>query len=420
MASTSRKTAIAVCQMTSTHDVENNFNVCADLIRQAKDKNAKMVFLPECFDYVGRNKEEAIGLAVAEDGPLIARFRELARQNDLWLSLGGFHEINAETKKNPFNTHLIINNEGATVAKYRKLHLFDVNIPGKVRLMESDFSTAGDRLVQPVQTPAGVVALSTCYDVRFPELSVWQRKRGAQILTFPSAFTASTGAAHWEVLLRARAVETQCYVVGATQTGWHNEKRESYGHAMVVDPWGKILAEISDGSTGVEVVEIDLDYVDKLTETVAFGEHTIHSATIFYRTPLSYAFVNRKPVVLGHVLVSPIRVVHHLTELTNEETADLFNAAKIVQWVLESVYDVTSSTVSVQDGPDAGQSVKHVHAHILPRRPGDFGDAPGNNIYEAIVTHDRDPNSALFRTIEHMAAETEVYRKVIAANRDKL
>ncbi len=165
--------------------------------------------------------------AVKERGELIGRYRQLAQETGMWLSLGGFHhQPDSPSKKHldeiismPFNTHLVLDDKGETVASYQKLHLFDVDIPGKVRLMESEFSVAGRKLVPPVATPIGAVGLSICYDVRFPELALWNRYQGAEVLTYPSAFTVPTGLAHWEALLRARAIETQCYVVAAAQTG---------------------------------------------------------------------------------------------------------------------------------------------------------------------------------------------------------
>jgi predicted amidohydrolase len=134
--------------------------------------------------------------------------------------------------KSIFNTHLIINNEGSIVGKYQKLHLFDVVTP-EFKFRESEIVTAGQSITPPVETPIGNIGMQICYDVRFSEVALLLRKAGATILTYPSAFAVSTGRAHWEVLLRARAIETQCFVIAAAQIGFHNKKRESYGHAMV-------------------------------------------------------------------------------------------------------------------------------------------------------------------------------------------
>ncbi|KAG0226663.1 Nitrilase [Actinomortierella wolfii] len=144
-----------------------------------------------------------------------------------------------------YNTHVVINSEGSIVEKYRKIHLFDVDIADGPRLMESDSTVPGDQVVPPIKTPVGQVGLAICYDLRFPELAAKLRSKGAEILTYPSAFTPLTGQAHWEVLLRSRAIETQSYVIAAAQVGKHTEKRSSYGHAMIVDPWGRVVAECS-------------------------------------------------------------------------------------------------------------------------------------------------------------------------------
>ncbi|KAF9154938.1 Nitrilase, partial [Linnemannia schmuckeri] len=136
-----------------------------------------------------------------------------------------------------YNTHVLISSQGLITQTYRKIHLFDVDIAQGPRLMESNSTVAGDRVVPPVSTPIGKIGLGICYDLRFPEMALALRRKGAEILTYPSAFTIKTGEAHWEVLLRSRAIETQCYVVAAAQVGQHSEKRASYGHAMVQLPF---------------------------------------------------------------------------------------------------------------------------------------------------------------------------------------
>ncbi|CAJ0572122.1 unnamed protein product, partial [Mesorhabditis spiculigera] len=414
--SASRKNLIAICQMTNDNNLDANWKVASDMIEQAKARNCQMIFFPECVDYVGRTREEEVSLAIEEGGEFINRFRDLAKKHGIWISLGGFHRKDGD--KLPFNTHLVLNGNGETAARYDKLHLFDLEIPGKVRLMESEFSKAGTGMVAPVETPVGKLGLSICYDIRFPELSIWNRKRGAQILSFPSAFTVNTGLAHWETLLRTRAIENQCYVVAAAQTGKHNDKRSSYGHAMRV---------------GMAFAEIDLDYVDELrqmqpvyshrrgelyslhvnetratNEELKFAQHPIKPDFIFARSAHSFAFVNLKPVLDGHVLVSPVRVAKRLNDLTDEETADLFVLCKKVQRMLESHHNVDSSTVCVQDGPKSGQTVEHVHVHILPRKAGDFGGS-SDTVYQELSKHDVDDRKP--RTDEQMAAEAATYRE---------
>uniref|UniRef100_A0A0N4ZMH5 Nitrilase and fragile histidine triad fusion protein NitFhit n=1 Tax=Parastrongyloides trichosuri TaxID=131310 RepID=A0A0N4ZMH5_PARTI len=426
---------IAVLQLTSTHDLNQNFEVCKSMIERAKERGAKMVFLPECFDYVGRDKEETIKMAMDINGDYIQRFRNLAKENDLWLSLGGFHQIDIEGKVLPFNNHCIIDNEGNTKGQYQKLHLFDLDIPGKVRLLESEFNSAGKDISKPVDTPIGKIAMNICYDLRFPELGLIHRNNGAQILTYPSAFTVPTGLAHWESLLRCRAIETQSYVIAAAQTGAHNPKRSSYGHAMVVDPWGAVIAQASD-NVDICYAEVNLDYLHKVRQNQPVFEHRrrdlytlvskeqekiddmgeymfanikIPQNHVFYRSKYSFAFVNIKPIVKGHVLICPIRYVKRLGDLTDEETCDLFLVSKKIQGTLEKHLKSTACTLSCQDGVDAGQSVEHVHIHILPRHKGDFGQTP-DEIYKEILQHDKDGRKE--RSDEEMCIEALEFRKL--------
>merc|ERR1719357_2283191 len=186
----------------------------------------------------------------------------MAVKHGLWLSLGGLH-VRAREGEKTSNTHILVNAKGDIVATYAKTHLFDASVPGKFSLKESDYVAAGTSLTPPIETPLGQLGLGICYDLRFGEHSQALAKAGAQLLTFPSAFTVATGEAHWESLLRARAIETQSYVIAAAQTGQHNPKRSSYGHAMIVDPWGVVAAEVKEG-VGVAFAPIDLEKVARI------------------------------------------------------------------------------------------------------------------------------------------------------------
>ncbi|XP_052492822.1 deaminated glutathione amidase isoform X3 [Budorcas taxicolor] len=218
---------VAVCQVTSTPDKEQNFKTCAELIREAARLGACLAFLPEAFDFIARDPEETQRLSE----PL-----------------------------------------GSVVATYRKTHLCDVEIPGQGPMRESNSTIPGPSLESPISTPAGKIGLAICYDMRFPELSLALVQAGAEILTYPSAFGSVTGPAHWEVLLRARAIETQCYVVAAAQCGRHHEKRASYGHSMVVDPWGTVVARCSEGP-GLCLARIDLNYLQQLRKQLPVFQH---------------------------------------------------------------------------------------------------------------------------------------------------
>lgn len=261
---------IAVGQMTSTGDAEANFEICQSLVRRAADAGASLLSLPECFAFLGERDGDVLAFMEPLEGSWVHRYRQLARTHGLWLSLGGFPERDRDGGR-AYNTHLLIDDEGTLRSTYRKLHLFDVDLPDGSALHESRGTRAGAELcVTP--SPLGVLGLTICYDLRFAELFVALRRAGAELLLVPAAFTAQTGQAHWEVLLRARAIETQCYVAAAAQAGRHNARRESHGHAMIVDPWGAVVARVTEG-TGVAVADIDLALVAKIRERMPVMSH---------------------------------------------------------------------------------------------------------------------------------------------------
>ncbi|XP_054443845.1 deaminated glutathione amidase isoform X2 [Pteronotus mesoamericanus] len=258
---------VAVCQVTSTPDKQQNFKACAELVREAAGLGACLAFLPEAFDFIARDPAETLRLSEPLGGELLGEYSQLARECGLWLSLGGFHERGHDWEQTQkiYNCHVLLNSKGSVVATYRKTHLCDVEIPGQGPMRESDCTSPGPRLESPV-------GLAVCYDMRFPELSLALAQAGAEILTYPSAFGSVTGPAHWEVLLRARAIETQCYVVAAAQCGRHHEKRASYGHSMVVDPWGAVVARCSEGP-GLCLARIDLGYLRRLRQHLPVLQH---------------------------------------------------------------------------------------------------------------------------------------------------
>lgn len=417
MASTSQKSnLVAVCQLNSINDKEKNYATASSIVTQAAAVGAKMIFLPECFDFIGNNKQEAVGGAESLDGPTLARYRGLAKKLKVWLSLGGMHQKPTDPEeKKILNAHIILDDQGDIRSIYHKVHLFNLEIPNVVRLIESESYSAGNKLPEPVQTPIGKVGLGICYDLRFGEMATAYAKAGAHILTYPSSFTVPTGIHHWEPLIRARAIENQCYVIAAAQVGQHNPKRASFGHAMVVDPWGTVVAECSDG-VGFAVALVNGEFAersrsrlpiwtDRRTDIYAdiepaidvypideieykFQDMTIPHAQVFYRSRYSYAFVNHRPVLNGHVLISPQRVCKKFKELTKAEVTDLMLLVQRVEKTLERIYRTESTTITIQDGVDAGQSVFHVHVHLLPRKPTDFG---GNidKIYRELQRHDK-------------------------------
>nr|XP_061806780.1 deaminated glutathione amidase-like [Nerophis lumbriciformis] len=271
----------ALCQLCVTADKQANLCTARGLLEEAKRRGALVAFLPEAFDYIGSSREETLALSETLTGDTVTQYAEMARKLDIWLSLGGFHERGPEweAQRRIYNCHIIMNNQGEIVSTYRKCHLFDVELPNKgISLKESAFAIPGPSLVAPVQTPIGKLGLGVCYDLRFPEFSLALQKSGAEILTFPSAFTPATGAAHWEPLLRARAIENQCYVLAAAQVGWHHDGRSSYGHALAVDPWGTVTADCGGERAGLALVEVDLEKIHSVRLNMPLGKHRRDSA----------------------------------------------------------------------------------------------------------------------------------------------
>lgn len=434
------KPAVGVVQMTSTPDKEATLAQLSALVERAKLRGAQMVFVPEAADYVSESRTQAVELAEPIDGHTVGQYKALAHRLGVWLSVGGFHEKpKMGDASHVYNTHLVIDNNGDVRGVYRKTHLFDVEVPGGAVLRESDYIKPGTTIEPPVVTPVGRVGMAICYDMRFPEMAIALRNQGAEILTYPSAFTIPTGMAHWETLLRCRAIENQCYVIAAAQTGKHTAKRSSYGHAMIIDAWGSIIAECHD-KPDVCVAEIDLALLNKRRLEMPvishkrldlygqisplssadldsqpeynFGGHPVKNSGLFYRSALSFAFVNRKPVVPGHVLVTPMRLVERLSDLTPAEVSDLFIVVQKVSRVIEKHHSASSLTVAIQDGPEAGQTVKHVHVHILPRKPGDFQKS--DDVYEKLEKQDKNVKESQWRTEEDMANEASTLRNYFA------
>ncbi|GGM18281.1 MULTISPECIES: carbon-nitrogen hydrolase family protein [Micromonospora] len=251
---------VAVCQLNARDDRTANLAAAEALLVRAADAGADLAVLPEYVDYLG----PAAGLPEPEpvDGVVGTFFAEVAGRLGIWVVAGSFHEVGPDPE-HTYNTSLVFDRSGALAASYRKIHLYDVEIPGRVSYRESATVAAGDEPV--VVTVDGVrVGLSICYDLRFPELyRQLATDGGAQLLVVPAAFMMHTGRDHWEVLLRARAIENQCFVVAAGQTGDHDPGRTCFGRSMVVDPWGTVLGQVPDGP-GLSVVDVDLDQLDRI------------------------------------------------------------------------------------------------------------------------------------------------------------
>jgi predicted amidohydrolase len=248
---------VAAIQMTSSHIVADNLLVAGQLLKKAKDSGAAIACLPENFSFIGLKDADKLQVAEPDgEGPVQAFLRDTARQLKLWI-LGGTTVLKGDSSSRVANASLLIDADGKRVARYDKIHLFDVSIPGRnERYLESTHVTPGRRVVI-ADTPVGKLGLSVCYDMRFPELYRELVAQGAEWLAMPAAFTVPTGRAHWEPLLRARAIENLCYVVAPAQSGTHTSGRETYGDSLIVDYWGQVVSRLAKGS-GVITAEFDL------------------------------------------------------------------------------------------------------------------------------------------------------------------
>jgi predicted amidohydrolase len=250
---------IAVAQTTAIADPDHNLRIARGMVSEAARGGARLLAFPEVFLFVGE-RQPKLAAALTLDGPVVGEFRELAARHGMLLLLGSIHERIGGDPERVHNTSVLLGDDGAILAHYRKLNLFGVDMPG-VSVRESDTIAAGTAAPPVVDTAIGRLGLTICFDLRFPGLYQDLRARGAQIVFIPSNFTVPTGTAHWEVLLRARAIEGQYFVVAPAQVGQHNPHYSSYGHGMVVDPWGQVVM-VNDGAAGVRFAELDLHLID--------------------------------------------------------------------------------------------------------------------------------------------------------------
>lgn len=254
---------VAAVQLNSKEDLSANLENCAQLVAKAADQGANFVALPENFAFMG---SEANKRAIAESldgssGPIRSALSELASRHRIHILAGGW-PLASEDPKRPYNAASVFGPNGAVEATYCKMHLFDVDAPDGVSYRESDGVTPGSDLVC-VTIGAFRVGLSICYDLRFPELYRGLVDLGAEVICIPAAFTAATGRSHWEVLCRARAIESQCYVIAPGQSGRHLGNRETFGHSLIVDPWGDVAADAGDG-TGLVLADLDKERLTKI------------------------------------------------------------------------------------------------------------------------------------------------------------
>ncbi|WP_254508351.1 carbon-nitrogen hydrolase family protein [Anatilimnocola floriformis] len=262
---------VAAVQLCASTDKRANLAAVETLVRKAAAGGAELIVLPELFNLYG-NLRKAAAEAESLEGETATLLKRLAQESNAWLIGGSFAEVGRDGKA--FNTSLAIDPAGEVRGSYRKMHLFDVDLGETLRVKESDNLLPGQDIGY-VETPLANVGLSICYDLRFPELYRQQSRRGAELLCIPAAFTQKTGRDHWHLLVRARAVENQCYAIAANQVGEHAPGSVSYGHSLIVDPWGRVLAEGSDGEPGVITAELSAEVLNDVRRKLPALQHRI-------------------------------------------------------------------------------------------------------------------------------------------------
>ena len=254
---------VAAIQLSCSADLAQNMRTIDALLGAAADRGVSLALLPENSVFIGVNDEDKIALAEDEgEGPIQSFLAGQARKHGLWLIAGSI-PLKSPSDDRCFGASVAWDDQGQQVAAYRKIHLFDVDVPERNEsYRESATMAAGEKPVT-IDTPAGRLGLTICYDLRFPELYRLLVDDGATAFTVPAAFTAVTGRAHWRSLLRARAIENLAYVIAAGQYGQHANGRQTHGHSMIIDPWGRVIAEQQEGDAVVDAV-IDVDLPSQL------------------------------------------------------------------------------------------------------------------------------------------------------------
>ena len=262
---------VACAQLTSTTDIAENIEISSELIREAHGHGAQLIGLPEVVNLVQRSRQKSAEVVKTEDEETsLKAYRELAAELGVWLHTGSLVIKLIDDERN-VNRSFLIDDKGAIAATYDKIHMFDVDLENGVSFRESKAFKPGDRAVV-AETPWCGLGMTVCYDVRFAYLYRALAKAGASVLMVPAAFTRQTGQAHWHILLQARAIETGCFVVAPAQCGEHEDGRETYGHSLIVAPWGEILADGGE-EPGVVMAEVDFSRIDKARGMVPALSH---------------------------------------------------------------------------------------------------------------------------------------------------
>lgn len=255
---------VAAIQMTSHSDVEKNLKTAEKYISEAAQKGAKLIVLPEMFAVMGIDQLDKVKIRETLGQGRIQDFlSQQAAKYGVWL-VGG--TIPVAVKNSSEKVHaacLVYDDKGQRVAYYEKIHLFDVTLSGTRESYQESKTTVPGNKVVVLPTPFGKIGLAVCYDVRFPEMFRTMHDQDVECIILPAAFTYTTGSAHWDILVRARAIENQVYIIAAAQTGQHDNGRKTYGHSMIVDPWGMVKANLSE-EQGVVIADMDMDYLRKM------------------------------------------------------------------------------------------------------------------------------------------------------------
>lgn len=264
---------VGLVQMTGGVDVARNIDTAVGLVREAAGRGAAFVLTPEMTGLVDRRRDRLLANTTTEaDDPTLAALRAVAADLGVWLLIGSLAlKASADRDDRLVNRSFLIGPDGAIAARYDKVHLFDVDLPDGESYRESSLYDGGARAVV-AETPWGGVGLSVCYDLRFASLYRALALAGARLLTVPSAFTRTTGEAHWHVLLRARAIETGAFVLAPAQVGRHEDGRQTFGHALAVDPWGRVLVDGGE-AVGVHLAKLALDEVDRVRARIPSLDH---------------------------------------------------------------------------------------------------------------------------------------------------
>lgn len=272
MSDPKNRSQVAAIQMVSGSDLTANLQSASGLLADAAGRGARLAVLPENFGYFGLDALHEVGAGEqTAAGPLRSFLRDQARKLGIWI-IGGTIPIASKGAGKLRAACLVVDPEGMETARYDKMHLFDVDVADAQQAYResADFCSGSESVC--TGTPAGSTGLAVCYDLRFPELFRTLAMRGCETIVVPAAFTATTGAAHWSVLMRARAIENACWVIGAGQGGAHSGSRQTWGHSMIVDPWGGVMAEAGQGEA-VITAEIDLDKVTRLRTQMPVLQH---------------------------------------------------------------------------------------------------------------------------------------------------